>query len=83
MPTEKKNPDVPHNEDVQDATYGGFEKRLSYDRIVKRIERKSKKKEEGAPAPDERPSGKKRLNALLFSLIFAAAAVVAIGLWLK
>ena len=82
MPTQNDKSDVPRDEQAQDATFGGFEKRLSYDRIVKRIERRSKKKEDFAPSPDEKTSGKKRLAALLFFLALGAAAVLAVGLWL-
>ena len=82
MPTQNDKSDVSRDAHAQDATFGGFERRLSYDRIVRRIERKRKKKEDSVQIPDEKPSQKKYLATVLFSLALGAAAVLAVGLWL-
>lgn len=82
MPKQNDKSDVSRDAQAQDATFGGFERRLSYDRIVRRIERKRKKKEDSVQIPDEKPSQKKYLATVLFFLVLGAAAVLAVGLWL-
>ena len=84
MPTQNEKPDVPRDENAKDATYGGFARRLSYDRIVKRMERRKHREEGEAPeAPRlQEPRRKKGLAITLSLLALGAATVLAVGLWL-
>ncbi len=83
MATHEKEPDS-RREEAPDAAYGGFEKRLSYDSFVKKIEQKKRKKSpvDSEPSAKKPPRRRKWLVALVSLLAIAAAVALAVGLWL-